>query len=351
MRGSVRIASVGGIPIRVHWTFLFLPLLVALVPSGHGWEAVVEGLLWILAVFASVTVHELAHSLVARRRGLRVVDIVLLPIGGVSEIYGIERTWADEMATAVVGPAASFLLAGVFALAGLATHQSIWPPTLFAGPWVSRLLWVNVLLGAFNLLPALPLDGGRVLHAALVRRSGPVVGTLQAARVARVLAVALFVVGLFWDIWLALIGLFVFVAAAEEQRRALMRGALAGWKVRELMVPEAPLPATTVVTRDLIETRASADRATPVVDEGGSYVGIVEASALTRGRDRTLGEIADRVAPLLDEDMDVVPTALDAFDESGRMALAVARAERVTGVLYLQQAARAVADGARPHAA
>lgn len=349
MRGSLQIARVGGIPIRIHWTFLLLPLLVAVAPSGQGWADVGAGLVWILAIFGAVTIHELAHSLVARRRGLRVVDIVLLPIGGVSEIFGIERSWADELCVAIAGPLASFALAGLLAVAGLVGGQTMWPPTLFAGPWVARLMWANVLLGAFNLVPAIPLDGGRVLHAALVRRYGTTEGTMQAANVGRVLAVIMFVGGLFVDLWLAIIGLFVLLAASEERRRAVLRRALTGWKVRELMVVEPVYEAATPIDGRLVAARG--ERATPVV-EAGDYVGIVAPGKLRHADPaRTLGQVADREAPLLAEEMDVVPDAFDAFDESGRIALAVARQRRVTGVLYLGVAADAVAHGAQPRGA
>ena len=223
MRGSLQIGRIGGVPFRVHWTFPLLFVLVAVVYAGQGGRAIALGLLWIVALFASVTVHELAHSLVARHRGLKVHDIVLLPIGGVSEIGGLEADANDEIVVAAAGPASSLLLAGALAIAGRLTHQTLWPPTLFAGSWVARIMWANVLLAAFNLVPGLPLDGGRILQGILARRYGEPRATIVAAQVARVVGVLMIAAGFLVNIWLILIGLFVMLAASGEQRASIAR--------------------------------------------------------------------------------------------------------------------------------
>ena len=114
--------------------------------------------------------HELSHSFVARRRGFVVRDIVLLPIGGASEISGLPGAPPDELAIAIAGPLASVTLALALALIGYMTGAHLWPPTLFSGALLSRLMWVNFLLAGFNLLPAIPMDGGRVLRALLARK-------------------------------------------------------------------------------------------------------------------------------------------------------------------------------------
>lgn len=213
-RGSVRIARIGGIDILVHWSFLVLPLLVALGATGAasvGWEMV-----WIGAIFASVVVHELAHSLVAKRKGVVVRDILLLPIGGMSQIEEMPEDPRDELAIAIVGPLASIAIALFLFAVGLVFHIPLWPPTLFARSWVARLGWMNLLLGAFNLLPALPMDGGRVLRAALARRRGRREGTAIAVSIARGVAILMIVGGLFYNLWLVVIGIFVLVGASAE---------------------------------------------------------------------------------------------------------------------------------------
>jgi len=219
-RGSIRIARVGGIDIRMHWSFLALVVLVVWVNVSSGVAAVGEGMLWITVVFASVLVHEYAHCIVARQRGAMVEDILLLPIGGVSQLKKMPDRPADELAVAIVGPLTSLGLATLAAAGGLVVGAHLWPPTLFAGSWFARLAWLNLLLGGFNLLPALPMDGGRVLRAMLERRQDRLTATRQAARIARSLAVVMLVGGIFYDFWLVLIGFFVYLGASAEEQAA-----------------------------------------------------------------------------------------------------------------------------------
>jgi Zn-dependent protease len=214
---SLRIGRLFGIPLQVHWSF---PLLLALVvlaewPAGAG--AVVGGLVWVAALFACVVAHELAHCLLARRRGGTVLGILLLPIGGMSRMDALPSSPGDEAAIAAVGPATSLALGGVLLVVGALVGNSIWPPTLLAGSWWARLGWLNLLLGVFNLLPALPMDGGRVLRAGLARHLPRLVATRIAVTVARVLALALVIVGLFYDFWFVVIGVFVFLGASREE--------------------------------------------------------------------------------------------------------------------------------------
>lgn len=161
---SLRVGRIVGVELRLHWTFFVLVLLVAWANSGTGVAAVAAGLLWIVAVFGSVLVHEMAHCVVARRHGAVVEDILLTPIGGISQLARMPEAAKDELPIALVGPLTSLGLAIVAVVGGLVADVRLWPPTLFAGSWFARLAWLNVLLGGFNLLPALPMDGGRVLH-------------------------------------------------------------------------------------------------------------------------------------------------------------------------------------------
>ena len=135
-----------------------------------GGLGVVGGLAWLAIVFGCIVVHELAHSLVARRRGALVREIVLLPIGGVSRLENLPESPSDELAIAIVGPAASVALAGAAALAEVALRQPLLPVDLAGGPLLARLVWFNLIIAGFNLLPAFPLDGGRVFRAVLERR-------------------------------------------------------------------------------------------------------------------------------------------------------------------------------------
>lgn len=217
---SLLIGRVAGIPLRVHWTFPLLLVLVVVADWSSGRAVVVAGLLWILALFAFVVAHELSHCVVARRRGATVLGILLIPLGGISQLAAMPEDPADELAVAVVGPLTSLALGVALLVVGGLAGSRIWPPTLFAGSWWARLAWLNLLLGAFNFLPALPMDGGRVLRAALARHRSKLEATLAAGRVARYLAVTMMVVGFFYDFWLLLIGIFVYLGARAEEEAA-----------------------------------------------------------------------------------------------------------------------------------
>jgi len=175
---------------------------------------------WIVALFASVVAHEVAHCIVARRRGATVLGIVLFPLGGLSQVEAMPEAPTDELAVAIVGPLTSIGLGGLLLGLGLLFGAHVFPPTLFAGNWWARLGWLNLLLGAFNLLPALPMDGGRVLRATLARHRSNLEATVLAARIARYVGMVMLVVGFLYDFWLLLIGLFVLMGARAEEGAA-----------------------------------------------------------------------------------------------------------------------------------
>ena len=199
---ALRIGRLLGIDVLVHWSFLLLLVLVVAADAANGPRGIGRGLLWVVAIVGCVLVHELAHCVVARREGVIVDDILLLPVGGVSQMRSIPTVASKELAIAIAGPVMSLVLAGAFAGGALVTGAHLLPPTLLVGPWLVRLAWLNLVLGAFNLLPALPMDGGRVLRAALSMHEDRSTATATAAKVARVLAILMIATGLAIDIWL-----------------------------------------------------------------------------------------------------------------------------------------------------
>ena len=226
-----QIGRVAGIPIRLHPTFLLLLVLVLL--SAEPLAVTVT----LFMVFASVTVHELAHGVVAQRRGIVVRDIVLLPIGGVSELERLPERPKDQLEVALAGPATSAAI-GLLALALTAgTGGSLIPIDLVHGALLHRLGWLNLTLAAFNLLPALPLDGGRVLRALLAPRVGELRATLTAARIGRSIAIAMIGLGLLVDLWLVIVGVFVLFGASAERTSAVVKERVVGLVARDLMRP------------------------------------------------------------------------------------------------------------------
>ncbi len=225
-----------GIDIRLHFTFLLLVALFAVASSGPDGPGLVLGLLWLATIFACVVVHELAHSLVARRRGATVQDIVLLPIGGISRLENLPESPKDELIIAIVGPLASAALALAAGLVTVVVGTSLLPLDLATGPFLARLAWFNVLVAGFNLLPAFPLDGGRVFRALLERRYDLERATHLAARVGRSLAAALMAVGLWVNLWFSIIGVFVYFGANAEELATAVHLRLRGARVRDIML-------------------------------------------------------------------------------------------------------------------
>lgn len=201
MRWSFQVGTLFKIPVRVHWSMLLFLVFVLLQGGGP------EGLLLMVGVFASVVVHEVGHALAARHYGLPIVDISLYPFGGMARLAAPPRTTTHEIVVALVGPATSLVLGGLCWLGG----------ALSGSVFLLLLGRINLMLGGFNLLPALPMDGGRVLRAALARRLGFYRATSLSARVARFLAMGMAVWGLFGSGWFLLLAAFLlFMSLAEE---------------------------------------------------------------------------------------------------------------------------------------
>jgi stage IV sporulation protein FB len=291
-RWSWRIGSVGGVDLRIHASFLVLVAVVAVAGSTSAGPGAVPAVLWLVPLFASVLVHELAHTVVARHYGLAVTEIGLNPLGGLSKLAHQPDDPAVELRIALAGPLASIGLAVVCAVAALLTGSEPWPPTLYAGAVLVRLAWVNLVLGAFNLLPALPLDGGRVYRAALEERVGRKKATETAARVARDLAILLVIAGILVSPLLLVLGVIVYAASQAEAAGADLRDQLADLRVADVMRP-SPIP---LAPADLDERDAVLDPDEPLLSSGlldhepdvaavvrdGELLGIVTAADVDR---------------------------------------------------------------------
>lgn len=343
-RLSVSIGHVFGIDIRVHATFLILVALFALAYSAPDAPGVVAGLGWLVVIFACVVVHELAHSLVARRRGGVVHEIVLLPIGGVSKLERLPESPADELAIAIAGPVASLAIAVVAFAGSIAMGVAILPINLFDGAILPRIAWFNLLVGGFNLLPAFPLDGGRVFRALLERRADLETATRRSARVGRVLAIALISVGILLDIWLVLIGVFVYFGASAEEAATIVHLRLKGQRVADAML----LDPIVIDERDTVGDlhipilRRTAQTAFPVNTASGGP-GVVSAEAIASAPpDTQVGQLMARGLVVAD-DASLESEALPLLRKAPAGALVVVRRGSVVGLLRMEDVNRAMA--------
>ncbi|MCC7299734.1 MAG: site-2 protease family protein, partial [Verrucomicrobia bacterium] len=214
IKRSYLLTRVMGIPVRLHITLIILLIFAAFKFSFLG-------ILYMAGLFTSIALHELGHSWVAIRKGCKVREILLLPIGGVAKMDAIPSRPMDEFLVAVAGPLTSFALAGLFWL----LCEPGFLTMLFAS-----LSGINLMLGLFNLLPSFPMDGGRIFRAALTPRLGRLKATALAARIGRILAVAGGLFGLIdHDYILVLIAIFIYQAAGAEYRAVYLQQMSEGW--------------------------------------------------------------------------------------------------------------------------
>jgi Zn-dependent protease len=234
MKWSFKLIKLFGIPIRVHYLFILLLLLVSVLTGlSAEQDKLRQGLIVagaIMVTFTMVVLHELGHSLVARRYRVRVKDIILLPIGGMARMMDIPRQPRQELLIAVAGPLTSFALAGLFYAVG-------WLFELLSYQGYAFLVVINLMLGLFNLLPAFPMDGGRILRSLLARRYPFMRATRIAVRVARAIAACGVVGGLYLGaIWFVVISLFIFWGSGAEEKATALSLGLSGRTVGEAML-------------------------------------------------------------------------------------------------------------------
>jgi Zn-dependent protease len=287
MRWAWKLGEFRGIGVYVHATFL---ILIAFVVIGHWSEAhsvakTLAGVLFVLAVFACVVLHEFGHALTAARYGIRTRDITLLPIGGVARLERMPREPKQELLVALAGPAVNLVIAAVLVVAlGLTGNLAPLAQLGVAdGPFFERLLAVNVLLVGFNLLPAFPMDGGRVLRALLATRMEYTRATQIAANVGQAMALIFGLIGFFSNPFLLFIALFVWIGAAQEASMTQLSAALDGIPVvRAMMTRFDVLSPDDPLAQAVDSTLAGSQQDFPVT-EGGRVVGVLTRKELLAG--------------------------------------------------------------------
>jgi Zn-dependent protease/CBS domain-containing protein len=307
------------------------------------------GLLATLLFFASLLVHELSHSLVARHAGLEVPSITLFLFGGASEMAREPDDPRTELRIAVVGPLASFALAGLFGLASIALTRTAEPPEMLHAV-VGYLGWINLALGVFNLLPGLPLDGGRVLRAVVWWRTGSRLrGSQVASRAGRGLGIGLAILGglqifggaLLGGVWLILIGLFLRGLAQASYQSLVLRQSLEDATVRDVMVRDPVTVSPDLPLQQLVEDYVLSHgyRGFPVVD-GDRVLGIVSIDGIrsVEADKRATTPVRERLEPLEDarciEPGASLSDAFERMSRSGERRLLVMQGgDRLVGLL------------------
>jgi Zn-dependent protease len=286
MRWSWRIGEVAGIGVYIHATFLLLILFILILDwtQAHSLMIALAGVGFVLAVFLCVVLHEFGHALTARQYGIRTRDITLLPIGGLARLERMPDDPRQELAVALAGPAVNVLIAAllyvVVVLRGVEPRVDAFQ--LVGGDFLNNLLSVNVVLGAFNLLPAFPMDGGRVLRALLATRLEYTRATQIAARIGQGMAFLFGLVGLFSNPFLLFIALFVWMGAEQEASMVQMRTSLGGIPVQRVMQTEfRTLNADDTLASAIDHVLAGAQQDFPVIEQD-RVLGVLTRDSLLR---------------------------------------------------------------------
>ena len=367
MGAAVGVGRIGGVLVRVHWSVLVIAVLLAwslstqvfpaAYPEASTLAAWTAGSVAAAAFLLGLLAHELTHAVIARRNGVGVEDITLWLFGGVARLQGEAPGPGAELRIAGSGPLVSLLLGLGFGVAASALSAAG-----VQGLPVGALTWlagINLLLALFNILPGAPLDGGRLLRAALWKwRGDRLWATVAAARAGRALGLVLIGLGLwealalrsFAGLWLAMVGWFILGAAEAEGRQARLVGALAGVRVRDVMSPDpdtapAGIPVSEFVERHLLQRRHTSY---PLLDDAGRPTGLVTADhvkTLPRGRwaDTPISAVACPLAevPVTTPEAPLSELLSRLGDRTGGRALVLDRG-RLVGIVSPLDIARAI---------
>src|SRR5271165_5304316 len=269
MLWSITIGRFGGTAVKIHITFvLLLAWIAASAWARGGAAAALDSTLFIVLIFACVVLHEFGHIVAARRYGIHTPTVTLLPIGGVASMERLPTNPRQELVVALAGPAVNLVIGLVLVLA-LGTLRPA-ELTQIDNPNLSllgRLAAANIFLAVFNLIPAFPMDGGRVLHALLAMRVGGPLATEIAAKIGQAFAIGLGFLGLFGNPLLIFIAIFVYMAAAGEAQMSAAQQALKGLSVAEAMETRfTPISIDANLSQAVDALLATAQHEFPVVD-------------------------------------------------------------------------------------
>ena len=365
MKWQWKIARIAGIDVYMHATFLLLIGWVALShwTGQQSWSAVLAGVFFILLLFVFVVMHEYGHALTARKYGIKTRDITLYPTGGVARLERMPEKPIEELWVALAGPAvnvvAAIVLFGYLVVSG--TFQPVGSLTISTGSLVERLMAVNLWLVLFNLIPAFPMDGGRVLRALLGLRLEYVQATQIAANIGQAIAFVFGFIGLFSNPFLVFIALFVWMGAAQEASMVQMKYSLGNIPVtRAMMTDFQTLAPQDTLARVVGLILAGAQHDFPVIQDE-RVVGILDRDSFMKalsegGQSLLVADVMRRDVTEIDSH-EMVEAALQRLQENGSKTLPVTHngqlvglvtSENVTEYLMIRSAMRSGRGAVQP---
>jgi Zn-dependent protease/CBS domain-containing protein len=292
---SISVGRIFGVDLRIHWTFFLLPLFVWYTEyAAHGTANEGRGLALVAIMFACVLAHEFGHALVARRSGVRAKSIILLPIGGITQLDDSQpvdlkavpnpaspklEPWKRDILIALAGPLTNLLMALVSAavLLMFVPHLDLWTwPFMRSGNLPRSLVWINLYIAGFNLLPAYPMDGGRVLRALFSRHMDPIQATRRAVSIGQAFATLFILTGMpLPNYWLTLVGLFLFIASQMEERSAVFQSVLEKVHLEDIMLTDFATLSPADTLEDALEKAVHSLQDDFPVIRGSDMVGVI----------------------------------------------------------------------------
>ena len=343
MKWSLKLGSYAGIPIHIHLTFFLLVGWLGMVhwTRGRSLEAVIAGVSFILVLFTCVLLHEFGHALTAKKYGIKTRDITLLPIGGVARLERMPDNPIHELWVALAGPAVNVVIAAALFVWLLVTAslEPLKHLTVTTGSFIERIMVVNVFLAVFNMLPAFPMDGGRVLRALLAMRTDYTRATQIAANVGQGMAFVFGFIGLFSNPFLLFIALFVWIGAAQEASMVQMRSSIGGIPVKRSMLTDfRTLSPHQTVAHAVELTLAGSQKDFPVVQDG-RVLGILTQNDLLaalsqKGQGSPVSEVMQREFTTVDS-FDMLETAFRQLKDCRCHTLPVTHKGTLVGLLTM----------------
>ncbi len=346
MKWSFKIGSILGIPLKVHVTFLLLLLIIYFAGGSIIGIGGMHGLIFVVLIFASVVFHELSHAMVARHYGINVLDITLLPIGGVARMPTTPEDPRQEVLISAAGPAASLVLAiSLWFVSDLLGYGlSFWDVSI-RGNLLAQLAAVNFILAIFNLIPAFPMDGGRVLRGLLGLYMSPLTATRIAVGIGQALAIGLFFLGLLsMNLFMILIALFVYMGAEAEERQLGIMLPLKGVTASAAMVSDIEILSPHDTVGAVAEHYCRGFQEDFPVADGRRLVGLITRDTLVnalhkKGPSVLVSEVMRRDFHTAAEDTPLIEI-LEKIQSSGSKAVPKLKSGEIRGLITLEQIGR-----------
>ena len=323
MKWTLYLGRIAGIKLFMHWTFIILIGWIFLMHfrMGHSIQDGLVGVGFILTIFGCVILHELGHALTARKFNIGTKSITILPIGGLASIERMPEKPRQELWVAIMGPVVNVIIALVLflflnltgrvpTLEELTAMQEDQSSLIVGGYFLFNLMIVNIALVAFNMIPAFPMDGGRVLRALLSYRMDRAKATNIAARVGQFLAIVFVFAGFYTNFWLVFIGIFIFLGAGGEASYEATKSILADYKVRDVLMTQYTVLSPQDTLNQAVTALLDGQEKEFLVSEGGTVQGILTRNTIIKGlnemgRDAPVSRVMRRDFITLNPDMEL----------------------------------------------